>query len=83
MSRNNEILRNHDVRIVFHNYGCVVYVGCQSYAFENVETAMKELTDYAKNPESASKKWCPEILVSEESISEELTVPSEEVRSIG
>jgi hypothetical protein len=56
MSRNNEILRSHDVRIVFHNYGCVVYVGCQSYAFESVETAMKELTDYAKDPESAITK---------------------------
>jgi hypothetical protein len=83
MSRNDEILRNYDVRIVFHNYGCVVQVGCKSYAFESVETAMKELTHYAQNPESAIKNWCPEILVSEESISEELTVPSEEVRSIG
>ena len=81
MSKNNEILRNHDVRIVFHNYGCVVYVGCQSYAFESVETAMKELTDYAKDPEAAIKKWSPEI--EQPTLNTGISVPSDEIRSIG
>jgi hypothetical protein len=38
-----EMLREWEVSIRFFNVGCVVTVGCQSFAFESIDKMMKEL----------------------------------------
>jgi hypothetical protein len=47
-------LNNYDVQINFLDYGCVVHVGCKSFAFESIEKAMAELTAYTKDPRHRS-----------------------------
>ena len=57
------------VEIQFFDRGCVVKVGCKSFAFESVEVAMAKLVAYTKDPIGLGKKWAPEQF--------ELTEPSE------
>ena len=45
------ILKNWEIRIKFHDIGCVVYVGCKSFAFESIEAAHKEIGRYIENPQ--------------------------------
>ena len=52
-----EILRDHEVNIRFLSIGCVIRVGCKEIAFENRDTAMVELMDYVRDPNTATKKW--------------------------
>jgi hypothetical protein len=45
------ILKNWEIRIQFHDTGCVVHVGCKSFAFESIEAAHKEIGRYIENPQ--------------------------------
>ena len=49
----------HDIEIEFFDRGCVVRVGCKSFAFESVEEAIAELTAYIKDPIGVGKKYAP------------------------
>ena len=53
-------LKNFDIKIEFFDRGCVVKVGCKSFAFQSVEKAMAELTAYTKNPIGVGKMYAPE-----------------------
>lgn len=53
----NELLREWEVSIRFFNVGCVVNVGCQSFAFESIDKMMTELKFYVENPDEARVKW--------------------------
>ena len=50
-SRKITILRSWEIRIQFHDIGCVVHVGCKSFAFVSIEAAHKEIGRYIENPE--------------------------------
>lgn len=52
-----EYLKEHDVTIEFLSIGCVVRVGCKTIPFTNVDEAMRELTEYVKDPHTARAKW--------------------------
>ena len=56
-------LKNYDIKIEFFDQGCVVKVGCKSFAFRNVEQAIAELTAYTKDPIGVGKKYAPEHFV--------------------
>jgi hypothetical protein len=53
----NETLKNWEINIRFFNVGCVVTVGCQSFAFESVNKMMTELKFYVEHPYEAREKW--------------------------
>ena len=53
----NETLKNWEINIRFFNVGCVVTVGCQSFAFESVNKMMTELQFYVNSPYEAREKW--------------------------
>lgn len=52
-----EALRDYELNITFLNRGCIVRVGCKSIAFENVDKAMEEISNYVKNPHESREKW--------------------------
>jgi hypothetical protein len=56
-------LKNWDIEIKFFDRGCVVKVGCKSFAFQSVEEAMAELTAYTKDPIEVGKKYAPQEFV--------------------
>jgi hypothetical protein len=58
-------LKQWDVEIKFFDQGCVVKVGCKSFAFRNVEQAMAELTAYTKDPIEIGKKYAPMEFIDE------------------
>jgi hypothetical protein len=53
-------LKQWNIVIQFHDRGCVVQVGCKSFAFESVEEAMAEITAYTKDPIGVGEKYAPE-----------------------
>jgi hypothetical protein len=53
----NELLREWEINIKFFNVGCVVSVGCQSFAFESIDKMMTELQFYVEHPDEARQKW--------------------------
>ena len=53
-------LKHWNIEITFFDRGCLVRVGCKSYAFESIEQAMAELTAYTKDPIGVSEKYAPE-----------------------
>jgi hypothetical protein len=61
-----------DIEIKFFDRGCVVIVGCKSFAFESIEQAMAdesieqamaELVAYTKDPIGVGMKYAPEDFV--------------------
>jgi hypothetical protein len=56
-------LKSHDIEIKFFDRGCVVKVGCKSFAFQSVEEAIAELTAYTKDPIEVFKKYAPQEFV--------------------
>jgi len=52
-------LMAYEIQINFLDRGCVVRVGCKSFAFDSVEKAMAELAAYTKDPIEISKKYAP------------------------
>jgi len=53
-------LKQWDIEIKFFDQGCLVKVGCKSFAFESIEQAMAELVAYTKDPIGVSEKHAPE-----------------------
>lgn len=41
-----EALKSYEIRITFLDRGCIVHVGCQSLAFEDVNKAMAAINEY-------------------------------------
>ena len=56
-------LKIHEVGITFLDRGCLVRVGCKSFAFESVNEAMAELTAYTKDPIGVGKFYAPQEFV--------------------
>jgi len=52
-------LKSHDIEIKFFDQGCLVKVGCKSFAFESIEEAMAGLVAYTKDPIGVGKKYAP------------------------
>jgi hypothetical protein len=59
-------LKSHSVEINFFDRGCVVRVGCKSFAFESIEKAMAELQEYVKKPIEMGKIYAPDYFGGEE-----------------
>jgi hypothetical protein len=55
-------LKRWNLEITFFDRGCIVRVGCKSFAFESIEKAMAELVAYTKDPISVGEKYAPEEL---------------------
>jgi hypothetical protein len=51
------ILKNWEIRIKFHDIGCVVYVGCKSFSFERVSSAMQVVYQYTEDPAAVAKAY--------------------------
>jgi hypothetical protein len=56
-------LKNWNVEITFFDRGCLVRVGCKSFAFESIEEAMAELVAYTKDSIGVGEKYAPEEFV--------------------
>jgi len=59
-------LKHWNVEITFFDRGCLVRVGCKSFAFESIEQAMAELVAYTEDPIGVGKKYAPEEFVEPE-----------------
>ena len=53
-------LKRWNINIQFCDNGCMVQIGCKSFAFESIERAMAELVEYAKDPIGVGEKYAPE-----------------------
>jgi hypothetical protein len=53
----------YEIQINFLDRGCVVRVGCKSFAFESVEKAMAEVMEYVKDPIGVGNKYAPEQFI--------------------
>jgi len=56
-------LKHWNIEISFFDRGCLVRVGCKSFAFESIEQAMAELVAYTKDPIVVGEKYAPEEFV--------------------
>jgi hypothetical protein len=56
-------LKHLNIEITFFDRGCLVRVGCKSFAFDSIEQAMAELTAYTKDPIGVGEKYAPEEFV--------------------
>ena len=56
-------LKNWNIEIIFFNRGCVVKVGCKSFAFESIGQAMAEIVAYTNDPIGVGKKYAPEEFI--------------------
>jgi hypothetical protein len=54
------LLKQWNIEIAFFDRGCLVMVGCKSFAFESIEQAMAELVAYTKDPIGVGEKYAPE-----------------------
>ena len=66
MTRTREqirLLKQWQVNIQFCDRGCMVQIGCKSFAFESIEQAMAELVAYTKDPIVVGEKYAPEEFV--------------------
>jgi hypothetical protein len=52
-----EVLKNYEVGIRFLDKGCLVNVGCKSFAFNTNEEMLTELEEYIKNPSDKTKEY--------------------------
>ena len=58
-------MKNWNVEISFFDRGCLVRVGCKSFAFESIEEAMAELVAYTKDPIGVGELYAPEQFLRE------------------
>jgi hypothetical protein len=58
-------LKHWKLEITFFDRGCLVRVGCKSFAFESIEKAMAELVAYTKDPIGVGEKYAPEDFLKE------------------
>jgi len=56
-------LKNWNIEITFFNRGCMVKVGCKSFAFESIGQAMAEIVAYTKDPIGVGKTYAPEEFI--------------------
>ena len=54
---NIDVLRRHNVTFNFLNSGCIISVGCKTYAFSSNEEGLSEFVKFVENPKEAWKKW--------------------------
>ncbi len=52
-----QILKEHEIRIQFLDFGCIVNVGCKSIAFDDPYKAIEEVKAYILNPKQVAPKW--------------------------
>jgi hypothetical protein len=64
-------LKRWNLEITFFDRGCLVKVGCKSFAFESIEKAIAELTAYIKDPIGVGEKYAPEEFVEPERCTED------------
>ena len=55
--RRIEVLKNWEIRIQPLDRGCVVHVGCKSFAFESVSSAMQVVNQYTDDPAAVAKAY--------------------------
>ena len=65
-SKRVEFLKEYSIGIRFLSTGCVVDVGCKSFAFSTIKEAMEELNKYVINPEKTRKIWEEKLLTDEQ-----------------
>ena len=53
-------LKHWNIEISFFDRGCLVRLGCKSFAFESIEQAMAEIVAYTKDPIGVGEKYAPE-----------------------
>ncbi len=58
-------LKKWNIEIAFFDRGCLVRVGCKSFAFESIEQAMAEVVAYTKDPIGVGKKYTPMEFIDE------------------
>ena len=51
------ILKLWEIKIQPLDRGCVVYVGCKSFAFVSIEAAYKEIGRYLENPQLVATQY--------------------------
>ncbi len=54
---NIDVLRRHNVTFNFLNSGCIISVGCKTYAFSSNEEGLSEFAKLVENPKETWKKW--------------------------
>ena len=52
-----DILKKWDITIKVITIGCIISVGCKSFAFSTLEEGLKELQEYYKDPAKLVNKW--------------------------
>ena len=52
-----DLLQNHNVTFNFLDAGCIISVGCKTYAFSDFNVALEEFNNYVKDPAKAYAKW--------------------------
>ena len=52
-----EVLKNYEVSIRFLDKGCLVNVGCKSFAFNTNREMLQELKEYIENPSEKTKEY--------------------------
>lgn len=52
-----QVLKEHEIRIQFLDMGCIVNVGCKAVAFNNTYEAIEKVKEYILNPKEASAIW--------------------------
>jgi hypothetical protein len=55
--RSIEILKGWEIRIQPLDRGCIVSVGCKSFAFESFDVAMETVKQYGDNPVATIKRF--------------------------
>ena len=58
---NQQVLREHEIRIQFLDMGCIVNVGCKAIAFNDTYEAIERIKEYIINPKEVSAIWRKEF----------------------
>jgi hypothetical protein len=58
-------LKVNPVEITFLDRGCIIKVGCRSFAFDTNREAMAELQEYVKRPIEIGKIYAPDQFIEE------------------
>lgn len=54
---NQDLLSEHEIRIKVLSNGCVISVGCKSFAFSSCSEGMQELNAYIEDPKKMRKLY--------------------------
>ena len=58
-------LKVNPIEITFLDRGCIIKVGCRSFAFDTNREAMAELQEYGKRPIEIGKIYAPDQFLEE------------------